>query len=597
MKNTKNQISLKLFNTVVSKENSTPQFISSHGVFVDSSASWAISDIKSHLKSLKLNGTELNKTFHKSWQKVQTSTRLDLAIEQIFHYLSTYGSNFESEMYLPNEVLNIPDLKLRISIITGISKDDMITKCLDILCSGIALKEDTLKEVFCLLEELKYNFTGNEGIQNKEANIILAQKFQIFPSSPEEFLRYIVFTCTESTSLVKSKEVIQQIEESKKDVSKDLISYGANKLGSIFNRFKPLFLALKKSNNKNKSIINKISKRSKTMHKPMPQNALNLVTQRKLEDKDTHWLDNATIYALFKSLSACHTRKEGQSTFVYRIRNGKSWVAKKAVSVSTCEHNYSFIINYLKSRIKGENKTVFIPEDIIYALPTSEKLFVGNIPTGTKFLGKELAAGIYWENSWGARDLDLTGLNISGKIGWNASYNQQDQDLTFSGDITNAENGAVEFLRAGSNNNISPTLVMNNVYSGEKDAGYKIVIGKGSDVDRDFMMNPNKVMAEIRTESVQKNTVLGLFMQECDEIRSFTLLNFGAGNAHVSGESEVSVMATKALYEQWKNPLSLNDVLIECGYNVISTKNDETVLDFNLEFDTITKSTFIDLFQ
>jgi hypothetical protein len=31
---------------------------------------------------------------------------------------------------------------------------------------------------------------------------------------------------------------------------------------------------------------------------------------------------------LFKALSACYSRMYGQDTFVYRIRNGKSWVKK-----------------------------------------------------------------------------------------------------------------------------------------------------------------------------------------------------------------------------------------------------------------------------
>jgi hypothetical protein len=63
----------------------------------------------------------------------------------------------------------------------------------------------------------------------------------------------------------------------------------------------------------------------------------------------------------------------------------------------------------------------------------------------------------------GARDLDLSGLNIAGKIGWNAAYNQGDGQLMYSGDMTSAPNGAVEYLYA--NKGLStPTLVMNNVF-------------------------------------------------------------------------------------------------------------------------------------
>jgi hypothetical protein len=594
---TQNEITLKLFNTVVTKESRNAQFLSEYGVFVDSSAALAISDIKKHLKTLKLSGVELNKTFHKSWSVIQKSTREELAIQQILHYFSTYGSNFEAEMYLPDEILNIPDLKINVSVIEGTSKKALIEKCLDLFRSGIALKEDTIDDLFSLLKNFKYKFTGKEGFKNKEANIILAKEYKIFPEAPEEFLRYLVSLATESTSLVKNAETIELIKASNTEISKDINLYGIKKIAPIFNRFKVLFLAFKAASKTNTSIINKLSKLSKTMHTPMPQNSLNLVTQNKLTSNDVHWLDNATIYALFKALSACYSRKEGQTSFVYRIRNGKSWVKSTNVDFQLCSDNYDFLLNYLKTRVKGENKNVLVPENIVYGLPTSEKMFVGNIPTGTKFLGDQLAAGIYWENSWGATDLDLSGMNISGKIGWNADYYSGQNDLSYSGDLTNAEEGAVELLRSGSNNNIEPTLVMNNVYSGEADCSYKIIVGQGSDIGQDLMINPNKIMAEIKTEGVQKSMVLGLFLQEDDKTKSFTLLNFGAGNAHVCGESDVSIMATKALYEQWKKPLNLNIILKELGFNIIFKETEDINVDFNLGFDIINKSTFIDLFK
>ncbi len=327
----------------------------------------------------------------------------------------------------------------------------------------------------------------------------------------------------------------------------------------------------------------------------MITNPLNTATQTELTEDNLHWLDNATVYALFKALSACYTRIKGQSSFVYRIRNGKSWTKHGDTNIEVCKTNYNVILNHLKSRIKG-NKTILVPYNISYALPTSEKMFVGNIPTGTKVFGEKLASGVYWENSWGATDIDLSGLNIAGKIGWNSEYRQRSQGLTYSGDLTNAQNGAVEYLYA-KNVSKEPTLVMSNVYSGEADCGYKIIVGKGDNVSRQYMMNPNNVIFEVKTNSVQKNTVLGLINDEGNNINSFTLLNFGAGNARVSGNSEVSTMATKALYEQWKNPLSLKDVLLELGYNVVTEKSSDLKIDFDLSIDKLTKNTFIEIFS
>ena len=95
-----------------------------------------------------------------------------------------------------------------------------------------------------------------------------------------------------------------------------------------------------------------------------------------------------------------------------------------------------------------------------------------------------MAVGIYWEDAWGARDLDLSGLNIAGKIGWNSDYNQGDGNLMYSGDITSAPNGAVEYLYANKGLK-NPTLVQNNVYSGNNNCEYKIIVGKGDKINRD----------------------------------------------------------------------------------------------------------------
>jgi hypothetical protein len=48
----------------------------------------------------------------------------------------------------------------------------------------------------------------------------------------------------------------------------------------------------------------------------------------------------------------------------------------------------------------------------------------------------------------GEVDLDLSGLNIAGKIGWNSAYNQDNGQLMYSGDMTSAPQGAVEYLYA-----------------------------------------------------------------------------------------------------------------------------------------------------
>jgi hypothetical protein len=583
---------LKLFNAVLAKDSNVRPFMSLEGFIIEPSAMWAKDEVLKYYKEEKLSGNDLNKTFHKSWEKIQSSSRFELLIEQLTHYISTYGSNFGSEAYIPNEVLEVPDVELVFKVIKGYSKGEMTKKCLNLLKSGIALTEETVDDIISVLvDTLDYTFTGNENFKNKEVIAKIADQYGIYPKDPVEFFRYVFYKTTGETLLIKNESAISAIERSSYNPTLDFKKFGLERLSEIFNRFKPLFLAYK---NRAPKTINRISKLSKRYHKPMVTNPLNLATSSRLTKEDLHWLDNATPFALFKALSACYTRINNQDTFVYRIRNGKSWATEsnKSFNNPVVHENYDFIISYMKDRLNLKGKKFFIPHDVKYGLPTSEKMFVGNIPTGTKFYGEKLAVGIYWENSWGANDLDLSGLNIDGKVGWNSSYNQRG-GLMFSGDIVDAPNGAVEYLYA--NKGLSaPTLVLNNVFRGNSVSGFKVIIGKGSDIDKKYMMDSNKLLAEMKTETVGKQTALGIMIPEVEQ-QSFILLNFGSGSSSVSLNANTSKLLTKGLYQQWKNPLSLNELLVELGVTLTDYKEEEGITDLSL--DTLEKDTLIKIFE
>ena len=582
---------LELFNAVVAKESTQQTYISSDGFLIVPEAIWAAKQILAHYKKEKLNGNDLNKTFHKSWNKILTTPQSALVVEQIRHYISTYGSNFQAEMYIPLETLNIPELKLTYKVIRAFSKEEMTDRCLAMLQSGIALKEETVDSLITVLaDELDYEFTGKEGIRNKEAICKIGDLYNVYPENATEFLRYVVYKTTGETLLIKNKNLIQLIKDGSFNPVIAFRQFGLERLAEIFNRFKPLFLAYKKRASKT---INKISKLSKTLHKPLVSNALNEVTQRFLTDTDIHWLDNATPFALFKALNACNARANGQDAFVYRIRSGKSWVTENPTKKKSInKHNYKFITNYMKQRFDLSGKSVFLPKNVNFALPTSEKMFSGNFPCGTVFTGKKLAVGIYWENSWGTKDLDLSGINIGGKVGWNADY-EQGGSLIFSGDMTNAPTGACEYLYAR-DGLVEPTLVKNNIYpSGDKESDFKIIIGKGSSVTKDFMMNPNKLMAEIKTKTAQKESYIGLLMPK-GELQQFILLNFGASELRVSGNSDMAAVATKALVQQWSNTVSFNKMVKLLGAEIVDTP---IGVDYDFSLSEITKDSFINIFK
>ncbi|MEZ5036759.1 MAG: hypothetical protein R2760_04630 [Chitinophagales bacterium] len=581
---------LKLFNSVVLKETDEKPFISEQGYIIESGALWAKNEIVKFYKNETLDGYGLNKTFHKSWKTIFRSSREDLLLEQIRHYISTYGSNFQDEIYIPNEVLEIPDIKIVFKVVKAYPREIMTQKCLELLQSGIALKEETINDILSILvDELSYKFSGNENIKNKEAVIKIADMYGVIPNDTLEFFRYIIYRATSESLLIKSKEVIDAIKNSNFNPAVQFGKFGLEKLAEIFNRFKPLFLAFK---TKCPKTINKISKLSKVHHKPLVSNPLNYVTSIILnKEDDLHWLDNATPFALFRAISACHTRIQGQYAFAYRIRNGKSYIKTNKVSGASWT-NYNFLLDYCKNRFNLNGKKIFLPQDVEYSLPTSEKMFVGNIPTGSKFFGETLAVGVYWENQWGAHDIDLSGLNIGGKIGWNAEYKLENGDLMYSGDITDAPNGAVEYLYTKNGLN-EPTLVNSNVFSGQGNCEYKIIVGKGNQIDYNFMMNPNHLFLETKCKSVQNQTILGMLIPENGR-QCFVVLNFGAGQCRVSGNSEITITATKALYQQWNNPLSLREILIAFGGEIVDNVENS---DYNLSLDNIQRDSFINIFK
>ena len=583
---------LKLFNAVIEKPSNEDIFISEEGYIIEPGALWAKDKIVDFYNQQKLSGEELNKTFHKSWQIIKADDRFYTVVEQIKHYLSTYGSGFQDEVYIPGEYLDIPDVKLTYKVIKALSKEDMAERGLNVLRSGIALQEKTIDALINVISlDCGYQFTGDEGIRNKEAVIKIADVYGILPKDTMEFFRYIVYRATDSTLLIKNRTTFELIKNSSYNPGVQFQNHGLEKLAAIFNRFKPLFLAFR---TKCPSVINKISSLSKKgYHRPLVQNPLNLITSQLLTENDEHWLENATPYALFKALALCQTRLQGQTAFVYRIRNGKSFITEgKEADQAIVQLNELTIVEHLKKRFNFEGRKVYIPSNIKYALPTSEKMFVGNVPTGTRISGEKLAVGIYWENDWGANDLDLSSINIGGKVGWNSTYNQGSGSLMYSGDITNAPNGATEYLHA--NKGLSdPTLVMNNVYSGNPDCEYKIVVGQGAKVTESYMQNPNEIEFETKCRSVQKQTILGLFLPEKDG-QSFIILNFGAGDAHVSGYSQYTTIAIKALYEQWHNPATFNSLLESLGVEMV---NDADEADYDFSIDTLDKDSFTKFFK
>jgi len=111
-----------------------------------------------------------------------------------------------------------------------------------------------------------------------------------------------------------------------------------------------------------------------------------------------------------------------------------------------------------------------------YGLPISRRQTVGNLPFGTKVTSRsnEISSGMYWENDWGATDLDLSTIDMDGKrVGWGAMGGYAGSDIIFSGDLTDARNGAMEFMTSRG----AHYGLFVNIYSGKTGAEMELVVG------------------------------------------------------------------------------------------------------------------------
>jgi len=599
-----NNLSLMLFNAVLDTGNvGKPVLFEKYGVMTTPRSAYAKEQIQKFLNSNKLSSEQLNKTFYNSWKTIEESTRFELLIDQIVHYMSTYGTDFQGPTWIPREELadGENDFELNIYAIGALSRDQLVEKCKGMFSSGIALKQETITQVIDLLTFLDYKFDSVDWVKNREAKVILIDKFNVYPSDPTEFFRYVIYKVTGETLLIKNKNMVEAIKNGNlSEVDKLFNKYGLEKLATIFNRFKPLFLAFK-SGGRLSTTINKISKLSKEHHKPLVENPINQVTGRLLNKGDVHWLDNATPFALFKALNALNLRMSGQEDFIYNIRNGKVWVdldrKNKDVNSNMLQNNFKTIMEYMRglfAHLKGAK--VRLPENVLYALPTSEKMFVGNLPYGTIVTtNKHIMAGVYWEDSWGARDLDLSGMNITGKVGWNARYNSY--ALMYSGDITRAPNGATEYLFG--KNCPYPSIVMVNCFSGEaNNHKYKIIVGEGSKeiaAKKSYMMKADNRIIDEEFTSTSRQSVVGVIFER-DGQMAFSLSPGCGGNARVSGYGKFTEEMLNAYVFKAQKALTLNTVLAILGAEVIQG-NDDVEVDYDLSLNKVERSSFLELFK
>lgn len=617
------QISLSNHFNIVVGNPSANVVVKEHDGFV------LMGDVSNHLfdklisehKSTVLSEDALYKTFYKSFKTVLNTSEACRIQDQIASYASTYGTEFSGTMFVPNEtygtvVSGKPVLPVR--LVRVVSQDQAKQIVSDFVNTGIALKQETMCDLFDILCELDYDFQECP-VKNKEMTILVATKLGIMPEKPEDFLRFMLYQATRSTLLIKNSYTVDCISKSQsaRDALRNYVDqFGTEPLAQIFNRFKPLFLALKANikivnlpasnssegqNSSMRTIINKIAKQSKRLHKPMVQNPINTVTSRPLMDSDAHWLKNATTLALLRALDSIELAQYSPELQMYPIRNGRVYVKETDATTrnfGVMTLNRTMLMSELKSRVNGQGKIVYIPDFIDYAVPASEKSFVGNVPVLTRVSNPDsITIGIHWRNEWGARDIDLSSLNTNGvKVGWNSSW-QDDSRIIYSGDVTDATDGATEFLQF--KKGCDPQAIYANIYSGSQSTEYDLIVatqGHAGKFPDDACVKPEDVLMSTRLTSTRKESILGFITSNDMGEFTFIFTNYGFGTSAVSQHNEKSSNLLGAVDIKNAIRLSLVDVLVELGYTIVRTRDSDTPVDVDLSLTALTRDSIIKLF-
>lgn len=500
----------------------------------------------------------LNKTVYNDW--VQSGT-LDGYIKQFISYFNTFVSG---ETHTPAS--NCAQFG-QCEIIASMTMSEFEDGIRDVLYSGLALDSDlvgVIKHVV-INDNIKVDTSK---IKNKEFAYAYAYESGNVPLNGEFILRVIGYIAMESTSFIKNNDSINAFEIKstviqsflnqlckKYDTQKVLVE-----LSKVFNRNKRLFLALK-AEPKLKPIVNRISKLSKSYHVPIVKSDYLTIIEKIVKktlnpEQMLVTLNEMDTNYLVKLYNGLMHRLE-TSTRIYHIRNGKYFCKSESYSsdaLKSFELTAKIIKSVVSIRVQQnlKNMDLSVCAGVIdIAVPTSQKNFIGKISYGSRINIPDTATvGIYWENTEKRVDLDLSATNQYEKIGWNTSH--RNQSVSYSGDMTDAVNGATESLLF-KNTNIPYTVRVNNFTGGKNEfklwvSNTTIPLGKNkSCADSDIIASAN---LEVDNEQMLGLVSGGQF--------TFCKLSEVSGLSAVSGLSKIDLL--EASIAESKSVLTFGDL-------------------------------------
>lgn len=395
----------------------------------------------------------------------------ELFTKQLFHYIEVYGLNSPGLFNL--EVNEGKVIKL--TFVKGLTISEIKTKILDLLYANAPVKDT--KVIQELINDLQIQFDFDK-IQNNELRIVLFDSTSHVFKNGDDAVRYMCYHATDIPMLIKSKEVLEAVKQ--KQFPAAFFKNHTVQLAQVFNRHKKIIMSAK--NRYTRTEINKISRLSKTAHVPIVESINKKYVSLALDGNiSSDVLSKISIRDKFKYLNLLEYKKLQNSQDAFVIRNGKIHLkdGRKIYDHFNIEQVQNMVLDSLGKDLQFLNgKSILLDKNVDYGLPVSRKQTIGNLPFGTEVTvnNAKISSGVYWRNEWGSTDLDLSTIDNSGKrTGW-GSYSGYDKSnpVTFSGDMTSAYDGAMEFMTS---TDVEYGLFV-NIFSGSTGSGFELVVGK-----------------------------------------------------------------------------------------------------------------------
>lgn len=568
----------------------------------------------------------------------------------------------ENEIFMPNFNINFISFH-EFKIIKAVPEEEIFNDIISVLKSGVALNYDTSASFLKFIKKVnKINSVKIDDLKNKEFRAMFI--FSTFNDRKYygefDILRAILYGIKlvgeyhnlnhgHLDLLIKDSDTITNLRcISKivkfshapgstlvKEVLNNLDTQQKINLSKIFIRFKPIFLALKAIN---PELINKLNKLSKKHHTPFKNDFWSQCLNPKDNEKEDNLrlakqsVDSLSNFRKIKLLEEIklifnkinkdinikllhqdmNMELDSRTSKVYFIRNGKSFI-REGFSYDKYDQIYllelylilyNSLIHSVEKNIEG--KTIVLPKDIELTCPSSEKMFLGDLPIGSiinlPFDFDSLILGINWDKDAGAEDLDIHFINSDDKEYCYYGISK-DENIIFSGDITYPNPEATECFLFKNLKNINGTMSVFRYHTTEdKNYRFNLFCAKASatkSLEKNYMVDPNDLIFSYKISIPSNISSINVALLKD---RKVYISNGSVVNKKNAFKSTKFINAYKSMMnDKIESKILLSDILRLCKNNVkvfndkslIGECEDKDLIDFS---STISKNDLLKIF-